>query len=133
MPYLLMTKSYDYDDEFYFEQDGGYPELVFDDNQYVVALMMLDVQQQNEWVNSTPLTIFRQDQTLADLSSSGFDIPTLARAISDILGQTLSAKELLEKDFKLLDLSPDQQRLIGLLLDEVGDGYITFVEAYREV
>lgn len=132
MPYLLMAKTYDYDDQFYYEQDGGYPELVFEDDQYLEALAMLDTYQQDEWLSCTPLVIFYQDATLEELSSSNLDEHTLARAISDIVGQTMSAKELLEKDFKLFNLTSEQARLIALLLDRVGSSYLTFVKTYRE-
>ena len=29
MPYLLMVKSYDYDDQYYYEEEGGFPEMMF--------------------------------------------------------------------------------------------------------
>ena len=132
MPYLLMVKSYDYDDQFYWEQEGGYPELVFADEQYLPALETLDHNRQAEWASCTPLELYHQDETLAELSSSRLDEHALARGISGVLNQTISAKDLLRTDFQVLRLSDEQQRLIGLMLDGVGHSYLDFVQSYRE-
>ena len=131
MPYLLMCKCYDYDDQFYTEQDGGYPELVFEDEQYLEALSELEARHEHEWPSCTPLDSYYQDQTLSDLSSSGLDDEALAKSISAVLNETLSPRDLLEYDFQTKKLTDEQQRLIGLMLDLVGYSYLEFVHHYR--
>ena len=130
MPYLLMVKSYDYDDQYYYEEEGGFPELVFGDEQHLEALGTLNAHRQAEWLGCTPLDLYYQDHTLADLSSSDLDEHALARGIAGVLGQSISAKDLLETDFQTLKLSTEQEHLIGLMLDGVGHSYLEFVQAY---
>ena len=131
MPYLLMCKCYDYDDQFYTEQDGGYPELVFEDEQYLEALSELEARHEHEWPSCTPLDSYYQDHTLSDLSSSGLDDEALAQSISVVLNETLSPRDLLEQDFQTKKLTDEQQRLIGLMLDLAGYSYLEFVHHYR--
>lgn len=130
MPYLLMSKSYDYDDEYYYENDGGYPELVFSDEQYVQALEQLEASRRREWLHCTPLELRYHGHELADLSSSGLDEDTLAKGISTVLGEDLSAKDVLELDFEREYLSQDQQYLIGLMLDEATQAYLEYAMAH---
>ena len=130
MPYLLMVKSYDYDDQYYYEEEGGFPELMFGDEQYLKALETLDAHRQAEWVGCTPLDLYYQDHTLADLSSSDLDEHALARGISGVLGRRISTEDLLATDFQIFKLSPEKERLIGLMLDGVGHSYLEFVESY---
>lgn len=131
MPYLLMVKSYDYNDEFYTEQDGGYPELVFEDNQYYQALEELETRHEAEWPSCTPLDSYYQDQTLSDLSSSGLEDEALAKSISTLLGESLTPRDILECDFQKKHLSDEQKQLVGLMLDLVGHSYRTLVHHYR--
>lgn len=133
MPHLLMGRCYDYDDEFSYEQDGGYPQLVFTDNQFDAAIAELTARQQQEWPNCTPLNTFYQDQSLADLSTSGLDDDTLAAGISAVLNEPLSADKLLEYDFTVRALTDEQQRTIGLMLDRVGTSYLQQVPCYKGV
>ena len=130
MPYLLMVKSYDYDDERYYEEEGGYPELVFKDDQYLKALETLDAHRQAEWLSCTPLDLYYLEQPLSELSSSDLSDEALARGISGVLGENISAKDLLELDFQRQKLSDEQQHLIGLMLDQVRHSYLEFVQAY---
>lgn len=131
MPYLLMTRAYDYNDEYYTEQEGGYPELLFTDDQYLEALETLDTHRQAEWLSCTPLDIYYYEQPLSDFSSSDLDEEALAAGISAILGQQLNAQEILALEFETLSLSVEQERLIGLLFDQVGHSYLEFVHSYR--
>ena len=105
MPYLLMDRCYDYDDEFNYEQDGGYPQLVFADDHFDAAIAELAAKQKQAWPNCTPLNTFYQDQPLADLSSSGLDDDTLAAGISAVLNEPLNAAALLEFDFTVCVLT----------------------------
>ncbi len=132
MPYLLMVKSYDYDDEHYTGQDGGYPKLVFGDSQYLEALGMLDAHRQEEWRSCTPLESYYREEPLSDFSSSDLGDAALAAGISGILGKLLSVQDILGTDFQTLQLSEEQQRLIGLMLGQVGHSYLEFVKPYRK-
>lgn len=131
MPYLLMVKNYDYDDQLYYEQEGGFPELVFADTQYDAALAELEARHEQEWPSCTPLDCYYQDHTLADLSSSGLEDEALARGISALLNESLSPRELLEYDFGTQKLTVEQRLSIGLMLDLVGHSYLEFVHHYR--
>ena len=124
MPYLIMSKSYDYDDEVYSEQEGGYPELVFPDEQHVKAVETLNSYRQAEWPSCTPLDIYYQDHKLADLSSSDLTSDALARGIAAILGEDSKEEEILARDFQTHKLDDEQRYLIGLLLDRVGHSYL---------
>lgn len=130
MPYLLMSRCYDYDDEFSYEQDGGYPQLVFADDQHDAVIAELTARQQQEWPNCTPLNTFYQDQSLADLSTSGLDDDALAAGISAVLNEPLRADELLGHDFTAQTLTDEQQQAIGLMLDLVGTSYLEHVPCY---
>ena len=127
MPYLLMTRCYDYDDQFYYEQDGGYAELFFRDDQRDEAFAELERRREAEWPDCTPLDAYYQDQALADLSSSGLDDQTLADGISALLNEPLSSENLLELDFTTRQLTKEQQHGIGLILDLVGRSYLEVV------
>ena len=131
MPYLLMATSYDYDDEHYYEQEGGYPELVFGDDQYQEALEELEARREAEWASCTPLDCYYQDYALSDLSSSGLDDAALARSISVILKESLSPQDILERDFQTRKLTDEQKRVISQILDRVGHSYLEFVHSYR--
>ncbi len=129
MPYLIMTKSYDYDDQFYYEQDGGYPERVFPDEQHVKAVETLNSYRQAEWPSCTPLDIYYQEHTLADLSSSGLESDDLAKGINAALKKRLTKEEILQTDFQTHPLTDAQRYLIGLMLDKVGHSYLVWVLA----
>ena len=134
MPYLLMAKSYEYDDQYYYENDGGYPELVFLDEQHLEALERLEAYRRTEWVQCTPLYLRYQDRFLSELSSSGLDEDVLAQGISAVLGKKLSPREILELDLSYNNpLSNKQKYLIGVMLNEVGQSYLEYVQEYREV
>lgn len=132
MPYLLMTKSYDYDDQFYYEQEGGYPELVFDDEEYLFALETLDARRRDEWPSCTPLEVFYQEQPLSNLSSSGLGSDALARGMSAVLQKSSCAQEILELDFQSYTLTDEQRRFIGLMLDRIGHCYLEYARRYQE-
>ncbi len=131
MPYLLMSRCYDYDDEYSYEQDGGYPQLVFADDQHDEAIAELVARQRQDWPNCTPLNTYYQDQTLADLSSSGVDDDALAAGISAILNKPLSAAALLKLDFTVRTLSEAQRHTIGVMLDFVGTSYLEHAPFYK--
>ncbi len=131
MPYLLMSRCYDYDDEYSYEQDGGYPQLVFADDQHDEAIAELVARQRQDWPNCTPLNTYYQDQTLADLSSSGVDDDALAAGISAILNEPLSAAALLKLDFTVRTLSEAQRHTIGVMLDFVGTSYLEHAPFYK--
>ena len=131
MPYLLMSRCYDYDDEYSYEQDGGYPQLVFADEQHDEAVAELAARQRQDWSNCTPLDTYYQDQTLADLSSSGVDDDALSAGISAILNEPLSAAALLKLDFTVRTLSEAQRHIIGVMLDLVGTNYLEHAPGYR--
>lgn len=130
MPYVLMSRCFDYDDEFHHEQDGGYPQLFFANDQHDDALAELVARQRQDWPNCTPLGTYYQDQSLADLSSSGLDDDALAAGISSVLNEPLRADELLEHDFTVRILSETQRHTIGLMLDLVGTSYLAQVPFY---
>ena len=132
MPYLLMTKSYDYDDQFYYEQDGGYPELVFEDEQRLRAVETLAARRQDDWPECTPLEVYYQEQPLSDFSSSGLASDDLARGVSAVLQEPLSPREILKLDFRSYTLTDEQRRLIGLMLDRTGHCYLEYVSRYQE-
>ena len=130
MPYLLMSRCYDYDDEHHTEQNGGYPELVFRDDQHDEALAELERRREEEWPSCTPLSDYYQETSLSSLSSSGLDDAALAGGISALLGRPLSPGELLDFDFTVFVLTDEQQHLIGLMLDLVSMSYLDFVQAW---
>ena len=131
MPYLLMAKAYEYDDQYYYQSEGGYPELFFDNTQQLKAVEHLEVYQRNDFVRCTPLKLRYHSETLADLSSSGLDEDALVKGISAVLSQTLTAEEILELDFDYKQsLSYEQQLLLSLMLDEVNQSYLEFVNCY---
>ena len=132
MPYLLMTKSYDYDNQFYYEQEGGYPELVFADEQRLRAVETLDTRRQDDWPDCTPLEVYYQEQPLSDFSSSGLGSDDLARGMSAVLHKSLCAQEILELGFQSYTLTDEQRRLIGLMLDRMGHCYLEYVSRYQE-
>lgn len=131
MPYLLMSRCYDYDDEYSYEQDGGYPQLVFADDQHDEAIAELVARQRQDWPNCTSLNTYYQDQSLADLSSSGVDDDALAAGISAILNEPLSAAVLLKLDFTVRTLSEAQRHTIGVMLDFVGTSYLEHAPFYK--
>lgn len=131
MPYLLMSRCYDYDDEYSYEQDGGYPQLVFADDQHDEAIAELVARQRQDWPNCTSLNTHYQDQSLADLSSSGVDDDALAAGISAILNEPLSAAALLKLDFTVRTLSEAQRHTIGVMLDFVGTSYLEHAPFYK--
>ena len=133
MPYLLMTRCYDYDDEVYTEQDGGYPVLVLRDDQHDEAVAELEARREAEWTECTPLCDYYRDTTLSELSSSALGSAALAEGISALLGKTLSPDELLELDFTTFSLTPEQRHLIGLMLDGVGQSYLEVVPKWGGV
>lgn len=131
MPYLLMVRCYDYDDQFYYEQEGGFPELVFKDDQYLEALAELEARREDEWPTCTPLDLYYQNRTLSDLSSSGLDEETLARGIGTLLNESLRPQDLLEYDFQTKKLTDEQRRAVGIMLDLAGHSYLEFVHHYQ--
>lgn len=133
MPYLLMSRCYDYDDEHYTEQNGGYPELVFRDDQHDEALEELERRREDEWPSCTPFSDYYQEMPLGSLSSSGLDDEALAGGVSALLGQLLSPEDLLEVDFTGFTLTTEQQHLIGLMLDLVSMSYLDFVREWGGV
>lgn len=130
MLYLLMRRCYEYDDEYHHEQDGGYPQLLFADGQFDDAIAELVSRQRQDWPDYTPLDSYYQDQSLADLSSSGLDDDTLAAGISAVLNEPLNADALLEHDFTVHTLTDEQRRTIGLMLDLLGTSYLQQVPCY---
>lgn len=132
MPYLLMIKSYDYDDQFYYEQEGGYPELVFEDEQRLRAVETLDARRRGEWPDCTPLDVYYQEQPLSDFSSSGLGSDALASGMSAVLQEPLSPQEILELDFQSYTLTDEQRCFIGLMLDRIGHCYLEYVRRYQE-
>ena len=94
----------------------------------VKELGQLETYRRAVWVQCTPLYLRYQDRFLSELSSSELDDDTLARGISIIVGRKLSPREILELDFGYNNpLSDEQQYLIGLMLDEVGQSYLEYV------
>ena len=133
MPYLLMSRCYDYDDEHYTEQNGGYPELVFRDDQHDEALEELERRREDEWPSCTPFSDYYQEMPLSSLSSSGLDDEALAGGVSALLGQLLRPEDLLDLDFTGFTLTIEQQHLIGLMLDLVSMSYLDFVREWGGV
>ncbi len=131
MPYLLMSQCYDYNDEYHTELEGGMPELVFEDDYYLIALEQLGARLRQEWRSCTPLESYYCEEPLSSLSSSDLGDDALAAGISGVLGKPMNAREILETDFTLLKLNEEQQRLIGLMLDGVGHSYLEFVPSYQ--
>lgn len=131
MPYLLMSRCYDYDDEHHTEQNGGYPELVFRDDQHDEALEELERRREEEWPSCTPLADYYQETPLSSLSSSGLDDEALTGGINALLGRSLSPDELLDLDFTEFKLTDEQQHLIGLMLDLVSMSYLDFVREWE--
>lgn len=125
-----MSRAYEYDDQYYYENDGGYPELIFSDKQYVQALEQLEACRQRDWARGTPLELHYHSHELADLSTSGLDDRSLTRGISAVLGKHLEPKEILELDFERESLSDQQQYLISLMLDEVTQSYLEYASSY---
>ena len=133
MPYLLMSRCYDYDDEHHTEQNGGYPELVFRNDQHDEALVELERRREEEWPSCTPLRGYYQEMPLSSLSSSGLDDEALTGGINALLGQPLSLDELLDFDFTVFVLTNEQRHLIGLMLDLISMSYLDFVREWGGV
>jgi hypothetical protein len=130
MPYLLMSKCYEYNDEHYYEQEGGEPQLAFADDQELTAYQQLEESRVAGFVSCTPLCAFYEDQGLEELSSSGLDDETLAKTVSTLLGSAFSVNEIRELDFRSLRLTHEQRSQVACLFDIVGDVYLQHVKAF---
>jgi hypothetical protein len=116
MPYLLMSKCYEYDDESYHEE-GGYPELVFADEQEGLARATLESYPVRGCLGCTPLYYYYANEFLDDLSSTDLDEDEIAEAVSTIVGQTLTAEDIYHLDFEALHLTHPQLEQLAKLLD----------------